>query len=42
VDAAIVRIMKTRKTLSHTALLGEVFSQLRFPAKVGCTCAFAR
>jgi hypothetical protein len=34
VDAAIVRIMKSRKTLSHNLLLSELFSQLRFPAKV--------
>lgn len=35
VDAALVRIMKTRKQLSHQLLLSEVFQQLRFPAKVG-------
>jgi hypothetical protein len=34
VDAAIVRVMKTRKTLGHNALLTELFAQLRFPAKV--------
>jgi cullin-4 len=33
VDAAIVRIMKTRKTLSHTLLMNELFEQLRFPIK---------
>jgi cullin-4 len=33
VDAAIVRIMKTRKTLSHNMLINELFEQLRFPVK---------
>eukprot|EP00124_Ichthyophonus_hoferi_P003179 Ihof_evm7s261 gene=Ihof_evmTU7s261 len=33
VDAAIVRIMKTRKTLSHTLLIAELFQQLAFPVK---------
>lgn len=32
-DAAIVRVMKARRALTHTALLAEVFAQLRFPAK---------
>ena len=32
VDATIVRVMKARKTLSHAALLGDVFAQLKRPA----------
>ncbi|KAF9404479.1 Cullin-4, partial [Podila epigama] len=33
VDAAVVRIMKTRKQLSHTALISELFEQLKFAIK---------
>lgn len=32
IDAAIVRIMKTRKVLSHTLLITELFQQVRIPS----------
>eukprot|EP00298_Acanthocystis_sp_HF-20_P015237 c21068_g1_i3.p1 GENE.c21068_g1_i3~~c21068_g1_i3.p1 ORF type:complete len:620 (+),score=166.68 c21068_g1_i3:532-2391(+) len=33
IDAAIVRIMKTRKTLNHTLLVSQLFAQLKFPVQ---------
>lgn len=33
IDAAIVRIMKARKTLPHSLLMSELFQQLKFPIK---------
>ncbi|EGG20477.1 cullin [Cavenderia fasciculata] len=33
IDAAIVRIMKARKTLTHNLLMSELFQQLRFTPK---------
>lgn len=35
IDAALVRIMKTRKALSHKLLIQEAMTQLKFPLKVG-------
>lgn len=33
IDAAMVRIMKTRKNLGHNQLITEVLAQLRIPVK---------
>ncbi|XP_053200258.1 cullin-4B-like [Panonychus citri] len=33
IDAAVVRIMKTRKSLAHNNLITELYDQLRFPVK---------
>lgn len=33
IDAAIVRTMKARKTLTHSLLVSELFTQLKFPLK---------
>jgi hypothetical protein len=34
IDAAIVRILKARKKISHTMLMTELLEQLKFPVKV--------
>uniref|UniRef100_A0A2P2I2X4 Cullin-4 n=1 Tax=Hirondellea gigas TaxID=1518452 RepID=A0A2P2I2X4_9CRUS len=33
IDACVVRIMKTRKNLTHNLLISELFDQLKFPVK---------
>jgi len=33
IDAAVVRVMKTRKTLTHNQLMAELYQQLKFPIK---------
>jgi len=43
VDAAVVRVMKARKTLSHALLISELFKMLKFPVSlcgraVYCAC----
>ena len=35
IDAAVVRIMKTRKKLAHRDLISALFEMLKFPCKVG-------
>ncbi|TKR80029.1 hypothetical protein L596_014165 [Steinernema carpocapsae] len=33
IDAAVVRIMKARKSITHANLIAELYEQLRFPAR---------
>lgn len=33
IDAAIVRIMKARKSIAHNNLITEIYHQLKFPVK---------
>ena len=33
IDACLVRVMKTRKSLAHQSLVSETFAQIAFPAK---------
>ena len=33
IDAAIVRVMKARRTLTHSLLVSELYQQLSFPIK---------
>ncbi|KAL5247244.1 hypothetical protein ACHWQZ_G019191 [Mnemiopsis leidyi] len=33
IDAAVVRIMKARKTMQHSLLVSELYNQLKFPVK---------
>lgn len=40
IDAAIVRIMKMRKTLGHNLLVSELYNQLKFPVKVSVPTAW--
>ncbi len=41
VDAAIVRIMKMRRTLTHNLLVSECLGQLRFHVKVSADCVIS-